>query len=141
MNDRAKWDRVYYLKNRQRIREKSRINIQTQTDEERAKRTEAVRQWRLRNPELERKRGQQAAHLRRARLAEVTYEDTSEYEEILRGDPCVYCGQKNEEIDHIVALVNEGLHTWDNLTSSCGNCNRRKFTKDLLEFLLCTSRS
>ena len=56
--------------------------------------------------------------------------------EILVGDPCAYCGDRPVGVDHIVPLVAGGGDEWENLTSACGPCNRRKREWPLLVFLL-----
>lgn len=61
---------------------------------------------------------------------------TIQYVNILRKDPCSYCGRPCEHIDHIDALAVGGTGAFDNLTAACAECNRRKQTKPLLLFLL-----
>lgn len=55
--------------------------------------------------------------------------------EMLRLDPCAYCGGPTTEIDHIVPRSSGGDNEWTNLTASCGPCNRAKSDKPLLVFL------
>lgn len=71
----------------------------------------------------------------RARHAGRTKEGT-EYIEILRRDPCAYCGGRADAIDHIEPLARGGGNTWENLASACGSCNSKKRDKVLLLFLL-----
>ena len=59
----------------------------------------------------------------------------TEYRSILAGDPCCYCGQPSEQVDHIDPLANGGPEAWDNLTAACASCNGRKSARDLLTFL------
>lgn len=59
----------------------------------------------------------------------------SEYEAILRRDPCCYCGGPTQEIDHIVPVKSGGTAEWTNLTGACAGCNRSKGAKSLLLFL------
>jgi hypothetical protein len=59
----------------------------------------------------------------------------AEYAEILRRDPCAYCGGQMQVLDHIEPLSGVGPHAWDNLTPACGSCNARKSAKPLLGFL------
>lgn len=54
------------------------------------------------------------------------------YTEILRHDPCSYCGHPSEQVDHVVSLAQGGSNDWDNLTAACGSCNRRKAAGSLL---------
>jgi len=52
---------------------------------------------------------------------------------------CIYCGQNyngnKPEIDHIDPLSKGGLHSKNNLTSCCYNCNRTKANKSFVEWL------
>lgn len=59
-----------------------------------------------------------------------------EYAKVLRADPCAYCGDPSEHIDHIEPVADGGALGWDNLTAACGPCNRRKRTTRLLAYLL-----
>ncbi len=63
-------------------------------------------------------------------------EDTISFMEVLRNDPCSYCGLPMDHVDHIVPLDSGGEHHWTNMTAACANCNLRKHTKGLLHFLL-----
>lgn len=74
-----------------------------------------------------------------ARLGDA---DSVEYAEVLRGDPCSYCGapaDENQTVDHIEPLHRGGSNEWENLTSACGSCNSSKHTHSLLEHLLVTA--
>ena len=59
-----------------------------------------------------------------------------EYVEILRGDPCSYCGQPAGEVDHIEPLARGGAEGWENFTAACRSCNARKHARPLLQFLM-----
>jgi 5-methylcytosine-specific restriction endonuclease McrA len=63
--------------------------------------------------------------------------DTRAYIEVLRKDPCAYCGATGVpiEIDHIVPHSAGGPTTWENLTAACVDCNRKKRTRPLLAFV------
>jgi 5-methylcytosine-specific restriction endonuclease McrA len=55
----------------------------------------------------------------------------------LFADPCSYCGTNPANgIDHIVPLSQGGEHEPGNLTAACKDCNSRKWTRPLLEWLL-----
>ena len=41
-----------------------------------------------------------------------------EYESVLRGDPCCYCGGVATHVDHIVPFASGGGGEWMNLTSA-----------------------
>jgi 5-methylcytosine-specific restriction endonuclease McrA len=84
-------------------------------------------------------RARDLAHRRRAVLLAAPQgdpEDTRQYTMVLLNDPCSYCGEPTEHIDHIQPLTRGGAHAWDNLTGACKSCNSRKHNKDLLTFLL-----
>jgi len=51
-------------------------------------------------------------------------------------DPCCYCGEPMEHIDHIDPVANNGAEHWTNLTAACKRCNSRKNDRSLLDFLL-----
>lgn len=98
--------------------------------------TERVRAWRIANKERDRENGREAARRRRTRLQGGRVEpNVIEYVRILEQDPCSYCGQPSEVIDHIDPLAQGGDHTSDNITASCNRCNGRKLAKPLLLFL------
>lgn len=50
--------------------------------------------------------------------------------EVFRRDnyTCQYCGKQTKIItlDHVIPRRAGGMHTWDNLTTACMSCNRRK---------------
>lgn len=62
--------------------------------------------------------------------------DTKDYREILRRDPCSYCGAACEHTDHVVSVKRGGAYVWENITAACGGCNASKGAKSLLEFLI-----
>ena len=41
---------------------------------------------------------------------------------------CQYCGKTHNQLtlDHVIPRRQGGKHTWENLVSACGACNRRK---------------
>ncbi|MFD9004512.1 HNH endonuclease [Streptomyces sp. NPDC059582] len=59
-----------------------------------------------------------------------------EYTDIIKNDPCVYCGGPSSAIDHIVAVTRGGSGCPQNLAPICTSCNSSKQTKDVLNFLL-----
>lgn len=58
------------------------------------------------------------------------------YREVLRGDPCSYCGGRGGVADHIQARAVRGEDAWGNLTAACRRCNMRKGSRSLLAMLL-----
>jgi hypothetical protein len=67
--------------------------------------------------------------------------DLIEYVAVLYRDPCAYCGEPCEHIDHIVPVDSGGGLVVENVTASCGGCNVRKHTTPLLAFLLARGTS
>lgn len=49
-------------------------------------------------------------------------------------DPCVYCGQPAEHVDHVVPKSLGGSFGEGNLAPACGPCNRAKGTMFVIEF-------
>ncbi len=41
---------------------------------------------------------------------------------------CQYCGKISNQLtlDHVIPRYQSGRHTWENLVSACGPCNRKK---------------
>jgi 5-methylcytosine-specific restriction endonuclease McrA len=44
---------------------------------------------------------------------------------------CQYCGDKAENVDHVVPRSRGGGHTWDNVVAACRRCNSRKENRTL----------
>lgn len=59
-----------------------------------------------------------------------------DYIQIIKHDPCCYCGARPVETDHIIPVADGGSGDWDNLTPACRSCNGTKHSKSLLNFLL-----
>ncbi len=62
----------------------------------------------------------------------------SYYDELrgaLRRDPCAYCGEPSEHLDHITPRSRGGDDTVFNLTAACKACNSTKGTRSLLAYL------
>jgi hypothetical protein len=58
------------------------------------------------------------------------------FRDVLRRDPCAYCGAPiGGTLDHIEARATGGRDELANLTGSCANCNTRKGMRSLLAFL------
>jgi len=53
------------------------------------------------------------------------------------GNTCIYCGSNRRQdltIDHIVPQSRGGKNTWENLVTSCKNCNNNKGHMDVESF-------
>lgn len=90
--------------------------------------------WRAQHRERVRLNGRSASAKRRSRVGTANA-DVTDYAQILRHDPCAYCGAPATVIDHIDALACGGTHESNNLTAACRSCNARKRTIPLLVFL------
>lgn len=56
---------------------------------------------------------------------------------ILRGDPCAYCGSReNITADHITPRAHGGPNAFNNLTAACYSCNNARRDTPLLHWLL-----
>jgi hypothetical protein len=69
------------------------------------------------------------------------HDPLEDWKEILRGDPCGYCGGRFEAWDHITARHRGGRDVWWNLTATCTACNSAKRERSLLHFLASPTRS
>jgi DNA-binding transcriptional regulator YiaG len=58
------------------------------------------------------------------------------YLDVLRADPCAYCGGAADTVDHIEPRSGGGPNGWANLTAACRRCNSRKGKRPLLLALL-----
>lgn len=121
----------WHEENRERSREIGREYYATNKDAVLAR----TNQWHRDNADKHRAYAIQNEHKRRAVITNM--DGMNEWVEALKGDPCSYCGKPMEELDHIDALSRGGEHSWTNLTAACKKCNGSKFTKTLLESLLC----
>ena len=72
----------------------------------------------------------------RLREAKHFKKEARKYIEIILKDPCVYCGKRSTEIDHIEPRIKGGSHEWDNLAPVCKVCNTRKHKRGMLVFML-----
>lgn len=52
------------------------------------------------------------------------------YREVLRQDPCPYCGNipapMNRSLEHVIPRSHGGRNSWDNLVGACFPCNQRR---------------
>jgi hypothetical protein len=72
-------------------------------------------------------------HARRARIGEPL--PLSVYVAIRNSGPCAYCGTPASQVDHIRPLARGGADTADNLAPACGQCNRSKGARLLIEWI------
>jgi hypothetical protein len=65
----------------------------------------------------------------------VTTRDKWAYNRTLRKDPCAYCGNACQALDHIDPRLHGGQDDWVNRTAACRTCNSLKGSLTLLEAL------
>jgi hypothetical protein len=61
--------------------------------------------------------------------------DLGAYYQVLRHDPCAYCGGPAGHIDHIEPRAFGGANHWGKYTAACQSCNASKGDKSLVGFL------
>ncbi len=128
---------------RERNREAENERIRRWKAENPGKSAEYSRSWRERHPErVQEVRSEwYQSHIdeerERGRLRRVRNDpETATYVKILRLDPCSYCGDPHEHVDHVIPVFSGGENHWTNFTSACATCNQAKSTEPLLIFLL-----
>lgn len=119
---------------REKNRERKAANDKRWAAANPERRREATRRYARNNPKAIQMRAKINGARRRG-TASPSYE-TRDFILILEKDPCCFCGEPMEHIDHIEPLAKGGEGEWENLTSACGPCNHRKHAKSLLDFLL-----
>ena len=134
------YGRLYYLSNQERLNKRNaewRVKNPARKAEldrnyaiaNREKRRRYAAEYARNHPEQQsRNRQMRRARLRNARIYRVTEKDIRR---ILHKD-CVYCGQKGEQIDHVIPLSRGGSHSIGNLVSSCAKCNLTKNNKRVI---------
>lgn len=126
------WRRQYRFRNRDRLREKKRVENRSPA------RVAYKKQWALRNPE----KVSAAKRNRKARVRNApgshTGADINSIFKAQRGK-CAYCrssfSKVPKHVDHIIALVNGGSNYPSNLQLLCDTCNQRKNSSDPIEFV------
>lgn len=112
--------------------EKARISSRRWREANREAHRAYSKRWARENPDRCRIRDRNSQR----RRALGRDESSVAYAEILRNDPCSYCGGPAGHIDHIVPVSDGGGNGWENLAAACISCNSRKRTKTLLHFLV-----
>lgn len=73
----------------------------------------------------------------RRRRRTVRTADDRDYFELVKHDPCSYCGARiGGQSDHIVGLKAGGEDHWTNYTGACESCNKAKKNQHPLLFML-----
>ena len=128
------WARAYYLKNRDLIRERTRIyqqdhpeHLKVYRQEHRGSIREAASFYRALHPDIIRAIDAR----RRARSCGLPATLTSEQWKAIQQaykHRCAYCGTKPKKLtqDHVIPLSKGGGTTPDNIVPACLSCNSRK---------------
>lgn len=124
-------DRRWLENNADRVKLAHHTNYEAHKNEYLAR----ARRWETLNPDKIKRHVLAKNHRRRG--VPLTKE-ALEYTDVLKGDPCCYCGSTNSSVqmDHIIPVSAGGTGDWWNLTAACTSCNRTKRNMSLLTFLL-----
>ena len=56
--------------------------------------------------------------------------------QVIKTDPCVYCGEPGASTDHIHPTSDGGVNSWVNFAPTCIKCNNNKGSLSVLGFML-----
>lgn len=69
-------------------------------------------------------------------MIRADFRERDEYRIVILADPCVWCGNPAETVDHIQPVARGGSDRWDNLAPACLSCNCAKNARSLLENMM-----
>lgn len=151
------WAHENYLKNREArlARQKKRRlenwdhvrQVETSSQaKNRLRRNKTAREWAQRNPDKRKLYAQNwraknkelvvdASHRRRAKIRQVTTAKVTKADmQAIMRKPCIYCGAKAQQVDHVIPLARGGSHSIGNLAPSCAPCNQSKKALFVIEW-------
>ncbi len=111
----------------------------------RDKKIENTRQWRLSNPEKSRELNNRVRVLKYG--VESNFRPWMEsYFRTRQQGRCFYCGKmmvrncsryspRKENLEHLIPFSRGGAHSWDNTVLACFGCNMKKRNKTAEEFI------
>lgn len=67
-------------------------------------------------------------------LPEYTWEADS-FRDVVRRDPCSWCGKDGGTFDHIIPQASGGKDSWENAAGACHKCNQWRGSASIVEFL------
>lgn len=71
-----------------------------------------------------------------ASMTEIDFSESAAYREIIKSDPCAYCGGAGVAIDHVTPVAEGGSDRWENLAPVCKSCNSRKRSRSVLAAMI-----
>lgn len=117
---------AWYAANCDKVRERTRARRLANPE----KFSDYNRVYRATHLAQHRERNRPSAHRRRALISKDVIEPiTAKQLAAILSDPCIYCGDPSEHIDHVIPLSRGGDHSLDNLVASCAKCNLSKGAK------------
>lgn len=130
--------RVQYQKHREKrlqekaeYREEHRELLKLNAREYRRRAWDVSKEWRIANRDKIRDTSaRRRERIRQQRVGIISMK----YIERLLEKPCVYCGGKASEIDHVIPISRGGKHSIGNIVSCCQSCNQKKSTKLVIEW-------
>jgi 5-methylcytosine-specific restriction endonuclease McrA len=76
------------------------------------------------------RQAQRTAQRKAATTHQVTARDLAK----ILTQPCIYCGAKADEVEHVIPLSRGGRHAIGNLAASCARCNASKRNRLVIEW-------
>ncbi len=127
-------ERRYWEERRGRKREKVRADARAKYLRNPEKYKQQLREWAAAHPAYISEHARKKNFRRRGAPMDG---DAIAYVQVLRRDPCAYCGATDStpEIDHIIPISAGGTSECQNLTAACRQCNAAKLHKPLFRFL------
>ena len=124
---RAENTRNWYNKNKARKLILERLRKEKNPEATRKR----LRSHRQNNPEMYRNySGKRRSLLLASKFYRV---ENADLKKIMR-NPCLYCGEPSEHLEHILPLQRGGLHKIGNLAAACKRCNLSKGSKTIMEW-------
>ncbi|MGW2724812.1 HNH endonuclease [Streptomyces sp. NPDC001492] len=69
-------------------------------------------------------------------MTDADHSESAAYRQIIKSDPCVYCGAASVAIDHVTPIAEGGSDIWSNLAPVCKPCNSKKRSRSVLTLML-----
>lgn len=130
--------RLYREKNKEVIRERSRLRMQIVRLKNPEKSLFYTREYRRNNPAKANAWDEKKRAIRKGALEAhvLSAEDWIKIKKSYNGC-CVYClkPSKRLEKDHVIPLSKGGTHTFDNIVPACKSCNSSKNARDVFDWV------